>query len=189
MSKISVKLFVIPFLLTVIFVGCSQKGWMKITNDTNGKLDVSINDTDYEIADGEAKQWYWELDHNIFSHETISVRVSMEGIFKLRYSSTYKVKAGNTTPITVTANAGAVRINNNSQYIISAVYIGPSDTPVWGNNYLNGNLFPEQSIAYRIQPNDYDVRVEISESDIILYDDITVTRDYYTDIDVYSDSL
>ena len=147
-------------LLSFLMMSCTENGELKIINSTNGELFVKIEGAENTIAGGDDYSREWELDNSIFNTEEKDVTLESAGIFKFYFTEEYKIQPGNTTRVTVNADAGAVKILNYSTNLnIVDVYLSPSDQQYWGSDMLESTVSPGYWVAFRVESGYWDVRV------------------------------
>lgn len=151
------KLF--HLIIILIFVGCSAEGKIEVHNKTNGWLNIDIDGDSYELDEYEYASKTYELSDNIFSSEDKEVNVSGEGLVKWYFSDNYTVEADETEEVNIYADAGAIRVWNNSYYTIVSVYLSPSSDDYWGCDDLSGYLYPGYIHSWRVSPGYWDIKV------------------------------
>jgi len=165
-------------LLLLVFglslIGCTDDGTLKIINQTAGGMDITVSGETMALESQETISKTWELSKTIFSAEEKEVVVTGEGLFKFEFSSTMKVKAGETSTLAITADGGVIRVENYSASInINEIYLSPSSEDYWGSNALSSPLPPNYYIMWRVQPGSWDVKlVDNQGAEYYVYDNI-----------------
>jgi len=153
------KKLIIFLPLFFFLFNCSDKGELEIQNHTNALIDISIDGTSYQIAANENFIKSWELSNLIFNPEEKTITISGEGLYKFRFNERRKIKPKETTSFYIIADAGAIKIENNSSKYIKSVYISPASENNWGGDALNGTIGPGEYMYWRVRPGYWDVMV------------------------------
>lgn len=57
------------------------------------------------------------------------------------------------------ADAGAIKVWNNSYYTIASVYLSPSSDCYWGSDELSGYIYSGHTHSWRVSPGYWDIKV------------------------------
>lgn len=122
-----------------------------------------------EMISVEARQQYY-LYLNLSSVvETITVEYSGHHIFSDETELT--MTAGDYEDLYLYADAGAIRLVNNTLREIHYVYITPSDAPDWGENQLIFPMYPDDEEIWSVTEGFWDIKaVDNSGQELYVYD-------------------
>lgn len=99
---------------------------------------------------------------------TLSVTIpgnASSGYFELRYSGR-SVRAAQ--QFVVTTPSATLTLSNNSGQTVCYVYISPSDSPTWGDDWLGSDVVPSGgSYVFSVPPGSYDLMAENCSSNEI----------------------
>jgi len=146
-------------LATMLIVGCSAEGEIEVNNYTDEWLDVSVDGDFYTLEAYESVSKSFDLDDYLFSTEEKEVKVWVEGLLKWDFSETYTIKPDKTKNVYIYADAGAIKVWNNSYYSITSVYLSPSSDSYWGSDDLSGYLYYGYINSWRVTSGYWDIKV------------------------------
>jgi len=160
------KLFTLGLVLVsaVAFMGCTEEGSLEVYNDTDGWLDVWVDDDYTQLTGGGSVTYTWDF----LPDEDKDVEVYAEGMFVLDYSSSVLIWGGEEDELEVWADAAALHIQNNLSRNLTEIYISPYNSDIWGDDLLSGTevVLPGNYSEFTLEPYYYDVKVVDSSGEI-----------------------
>jgi hypothetical protein len=152
-------------------------GILNITNNTNDDVTVYWSTFEYTISSHQTGTFSF----NMPTSTSISTTFDVDGLYVLEYSHTSTVTRNQSASYTVGANAGCLKIVNNSSIIINDIYVSLSTDWGWGSDDLPGTLLPNYYIRYQLEADSYDLKiVNANGVQTILYDIIVSNNQTYT---------
>lgn len=130
-------------------------GCITYTNSTNASLNLQFDHGSYTIQANSSRTFKYNMPYS--SSEMITCLVSGTYYFSGNYSSS--VYRNSTTIKYLSANAGAIKIVNNSSYSISSIYLSPSSDSSWGADDLTGYLYSGYNITWTASAGLWDIKI------------------------------
>jgi hypothetical protein len=122
-------LLVIP---VVLIVACSQKGKLTVENDTGGVLEVTVDEQDLILTDGESGTREVDIGVKfIFGPDDTDISVEGLGDCKLPFKHMVNVAKDETKRVVVTGDAGMVRVCNQTLEDLP-LYLVTCNEASWG---------------------------------------------------------
>ncbi len=146
-------------LILILLIGCSEDGTIKVKNNTDSYLEVTIESYYKYLNRGESVSKSWKLSNSIFNEEEKDVSVSGQGLYKFHFDGDYRVCPGKTKKLTIYADAGAICIANHSTRTIVSVYLSPSSDTDWGSDDLSGYIYSGEYYYWTATPGYWDIKV------------------------------
>jgi hypothetical protein len=133
----------------------SNNSVLVIRNETSSAAWYSINSGDPGYLDS------GEIDGISFGDLNFATQIDLfyTGYHVFSNNIELTIYPFNTQDFEINADAGAIRLDNNSLSDIVEVYIAPEDDVYWGNNVLASILEPEESAYWTVEPGWWDIRV------------------------------
>jgi len=132
-------------------------GTLRIVNDTSSDVWYSIdNGTEQTVLAGNSDSWSWDLLVN----EMMFTTVDYSGNHVFSNTETKTIVGGQLITMDVIPDGGAIEILNDSDtFIITQVYLSPSNSSDWGDDDLTGNINPGNSQIWTVVPAYWDIWV------------------------------
>ncbi len=153
------KILGLIFILTLFITGCTDEGILKITNFTNFDVwfDLGGGSQTTLTFFGQVYEKDYTLSTSIFGDEDKRVTVNYGGDFVFSNSVSKTIKPGSTAKMNINSDAGIIRIENETFYDITEVYLAPSDDQYWGSNDLYGTIGYWEYAEWLVTPGYWDV--------------------------------
>ena len=166
-------------LLGLVLSGCSEDGTLKITNLSNFDVwfDLGGGSTNY-LSSGQVYEKDYTLSTSIFGDEDKRVTVNYGGEFVFSNSVSKTIKPGSTARVDIFSDAGVIRIENETFYDITEVYLSPSDDTSWGSNDLYGTIGYWEYAEWLVTPGYWDVRFYATDGYYYEIYDINMTTEF-----------
>ncbi len=166
-------------LLGLVLSGCSEDGTLKITNLSNFDVwfDLGGGSTNY-LSSGQVYEKDYTLSTSIFGDEDKRVTVNYGGEFVFSNSVSKTIKPGSTARVDIFSDAGVIRIENETFYDITEVYLAPSDDTSWGSNDLYGTIGYWEYAEWLVTPGYWDVRFYATDGYYYEIYDINMTTEF-----------
>ncbi|MDP8268898.1 MAG: hypothetical protein P9L97_09240 [Candidatus Tenebribacter davisii] len=167
------------FVSVLIFAGCSDEGVLKIENESSGDSWYELNSGSTQWLDpGEEDSHSWDLSTSIFGDEDKSVTVDFGGDFVFSNSVNKTIKPGSTANVDINSDAGIIRLENETFYNITEVYLAPSDDLYWGDNDLIGTIGYWEAAEWIVTPGDWDVKFYATDGYYYTLYNIGITTEF-----------
>jgi hypothetical protein len=150
MKLIQISLISTLLITATIFSGCTSKGTMNVSNDTNGQLIVNIDGDETVIESGKSASKDWKLNNWLLSHESKDIKVTGSGDYKVHFSYDYEIKPNKDKSLNITADAGRICFHNNSIFPLTEVYIADAGDREWGYDWLLKAIEPGDSCSWQV---------------------------------------
>jgi hypothetical protein len=176
------KNVIVLAMMTLAMISCTDTATLDIENDTSGYMYAVVDGDTSDYDAGDIVTTEWELASSIFSSETAEGNVDVWGFFVFKDQYSYSIDAGSSETITVTADGGAVGIeNNSSSFYIDEVYISLSSSSSWGNNLVSYSIYPGETAYWTLSPGEWDIKVVddwddefVNMGEIIFADELSI---------------
>jgi hypothetical protein len=147
----------------LLITGCSKEGILKLLNYSQEEIWYRIDYGYMEYLPSYTQISYsWDLASSIFGEDDKSVTVDYGGGYWwwYDYTTTRKIKPGKTVSIEIKGDAGEIAIWNNSwSFYIEEVYLSPSSDPSWGLDDLIGDIWPGETVTWKVTTGYWDIKV------------------------------
>jgi len=154
------KKLLILLVLVAIIVGCSDDGKLKVKNETNDYIWVSVSGGEFnDITSNDSYTKKWSMKKSIFNVEEKNVSISYEGWYVFDDNDDVKVTAGKTKSVNIDANCGGIRVYNYSPYSITQAYASPSSSDYWGSNDLNNSVSTNDYCHWQVSSGYWDIKI------------------------------
>jgi len=152
-------LLILTLSSLVLLTSCFyEDGTLRVRNRTNALAWFSVDyGTDIYLESFNNWSRSYVSDRN--------VRIDYNGNHLFSSTINTTVNLGHLTNFDIVADGGAIRITNQTNLTITAVYISPVLSPVWGNNQLTGTIQPGGSVLWTVSQGTWDIRVVDSNGD------------------------
>jgi len=148
----SLRLLLTGFVFLTLLTSCFPDGVLRIRNQSSLNLEVQVNYMEPVYLSSE-QSW----SKSMTGESNAKVQYTCNHVFtKTRY---IEIQSGKTTTLDIVADAGAIRIYNNSGSVISEVYLSPSTSLFWGSNQLEGFIYAYSSALWTVYPKSWDIKV------------------------------
>jgi hypothetical protein len=151
------KVFSFIFILTLLLTGCTDEGFLQISNHTSGDVWCQVNnDSTKWLLPGESNSYDWNIKTSLLGNEEKIVAVTYGG--ELLWNESYEVrriiKPGKTSNLEITGDIGELIITSISNEDVwyqlnsastSWLQSGESNSYVWN---LSTIPFKEVSVIY-----------------------------------------
>ncbi len=179
----------LPYLLGIVSLAlfsCTGTGNLRITNKTSADIWVSVDDgTTTVLRPNETISESYHLTDSFVEAETRSVKIEYEGYHLFADIKHVDVKPNSTTRVSLNADGGGIKINNDILFIaISQVYISPSTSSMWGANVLSEQITYGESGIWTVTPGLWDVKIVSSLGTTFYSYNINVILDQTLQIDL-----
>lgn len=145
-------------LLGLVLSGCSEDGTLKITNLSHFDVWFDLGGSQTTLTYyGQVYEKDYTLSTSIFGDEDKRVTVNYNGEFVFSNSVSKTIKPGSTARVNIFSDAGTIRIENETFYDITEVYLAPSDDSSWGINDLYGTIGYSEYAEWLVTPGYWDV--------------------------------
>lgn len=158
------KAVVLLIVLASLFItGCTDEGILRLLNYSRGEIWYRLNDGGLEwLNSGYQVEYSWDLGTGLFGEEDKTVTVQYGGYYWWwdDYEVTEKVKPGKTVEVNIKGDAGEIAIWNNSNiFYVEEVYLSPSSDPSWGDDDLDGDIWPGGTVTWKVTTGYWDILV------------------------------
>ena len=153
------KMLWLLVLMGLILAGCSEDGTLRITNNSNYSawFQLGSGGSTNNLSSGQVYEKDYTLSTSIFGDEDKRVTVNYGGEFVFSNSVSKTIKPGSTARVNIFSDAGIIRIENETSYDITEVYLAPSDDSYWGSNDLSGTIGYWEYAEWLVTPGYWDV--------------------------------
>lgn len=143
---------VLLIIIALGLVSCDEDGELRIRNRSNSDVWISVDGA------GLQQMGAWTNWSQYYSEDS-QVSIDYSGNHVFANTMTGEVRKGLVTTVDIEADAGAVKIVNDSTFVITEVYISPSDQTEWGENDLVGTIVPGAQALWTISPGQWDLKL------------------------------
>ncbi len=147
-------------MLGLVLSGCSEDGTLRITNFSHFDVWFDLDGGSQTTLTffGQVYEKDYTLSTSIFGDEDKRVIVNYGGEFVFSNSISKTIKPGSTAKMNINSDAGVIRIENETSYDITEVYLAPSDDPYWGSNDFSGTIGYGEYAEWLVTPGYWDVK-------------------------------
>ncbi len=138
------KLVIITALSTLLLLGCSRTSEIKVYNDTDSSINVSLNDTSQLLFAGQMVEEEFAINHFVLFSETLDVPLHYdESLYVSGRNKAVRLKANETKKIHITFDRAGMQVRNISSNVgVMDVYIQNPDTGKLSDNLLESVISP-----------------------------------------------
>ena len=166
-------------LMGLILAGCSEDGTLRITNFSNYSAWFQVGSGGYTtLNSGQMYEKDYSLSKSIFGDEDKRVTVNYGGEFVFTNSVSKTIKPGSTARVDIFSDAGVIRIENETFYDITEVYLAPSDDLYWGSNDLSGTIGYNEYVEWLVSPGYWDVMFYATDGNYYEINNINMTTEF-----------
>ncbi|MDZ4182338.1 MAG: hypothetical protein U1B83_05615 [Candidatus Cloacimonadaceae bacterium] len=168
MQKIMIIALLILMALSIM--ACEEDGELRIRNRTSARVNFTVDEANPQQLES------WTNWSRYYSDDRV-VQVQYQGDYVFTNTLERSVYKGLVTTIDINANGGAIRLINNGNNAINAVFLSPSSETEWGDDDLMGILEVNGEAQWTLTPGQWDVRVIDSTNTSYYKLGVTVTVD------------
>jgi hypothetical protein len=166
---------VILSLVALLFLAaCSEEGAIDFYNSTDENVIIRVDYSNYTIPPDHTLSRKWSLNKTLFETETKDINVKInEKLFLFPQEYSLKISPGSHISENIEYTAGGLKISNNSSwFVITAVYISPSNSAFWGSNTLPSDLNSQEYCLWNLTPGYWDILVRDNWGDeFVIYEE------------------
>jgi len=165
-------------MLLTALVGCSEDGNVFIKNNTGTEFVGEINGRGFALSGFESIELTVKIGTRflIFGPNEKDVVFEGESCTKFPFREMVTVEGGTTRDVGISPDAICVRIQNQGEFEVEAVYQRDHGTFDWGESLISSSLFTTESLELRLAPGRYDYLM------VDACDDSTVSLSDSTDV-------
>jgi len=164
-------------LMGLLLMACEEDGELRIRNRSNALVQSRVDDSAPIDIDA------WSGWSRFYTEDT-TVKVSYEGLYVYPDSTTRSVIVGLPTTVNILPDAGAVKIVNDTTFVITEIYISAHDAPEWGENQIIDSLVVNQNRIWTMDEGAWDVKIVNAEGTPLYKMNQTVTVNETLSLDV-----
>jgi len=158
------RVLIVLIVISALFIsGCSDEGVLRLLNYSMQEIWYRIDSGSTNwLASNFQVEYSWDLSTSIFGEEDKKVTVQYGGDYWwwYDYETTRTVKPGKTVSINIKGDAGEIAIWNNSNiFYVEEVYLSPSSDPTWGEDDLIGDIWPGETVTWKVTTDWWDILV------------------------------
>jgi len=152
------KLYIIMILAIVamLMMGCDEEGELRIRNRTTAQTWANV-DGGAEVMIEPGTAW-----SRLYSSEA-DVEVHYHGQHVFPATETRHIYLGLPSTVNITADGGAIKINNDGTLGIQEVYISPTDSTSWGDDLMPSVIPPNGSQSWTCTAGNWDIKVVLTD--------------------------
>lgn len=166
------KIMILALLILMAFavMACEEDGELRIRNRTSARVNFTVDDANPQQLES------WTNWSRYYSEDRV-VQVQYQGDYVFTNTLERSIYKGLVTTIDINPNGGAIRLINNGNNVINAVFLSPSSETEWGEDDLMGILEVNGEAQWTLTPGQWDVRVIDSTNTSYYKLGVTVTVD------------
>lgn len=140
---------------TTEYTVVQENGELHLTNNSSREVWYLLDGGDLNtLTANQTDQWTYDM----LEYEQTNTQIDYSGYHVFTNTSIETITGGSITNFVIEPDGGGIEFHNDMLFTnITEVYLSPSEDPTWGENDLDGILYPGEFTFWTVSPGSWDI--------------------------------